>query len=141
MSPVVGLVRPAVRPSPAFKFALPRTALPRPRLQPSRLYSTPPPDAPLSLSQRLKQMSKQYGYTAVGVYLALSALDFPFCFLAVRLLGTERVGHYEEVAVRWVKGLVGKEISQAEEEERREREKKEASTCPTAFLYAPGPLA
>lgn len=33
----------------------------------------------------------------MGVYLALSALDFPFCFLAVRLLGTERIGHYEDV--------------------------------------------
>lgn len=33
----------------------------------------------------------------MGVYLALSALDFPFCFLAVRLLGTERIGHYEEI--------------------------------------------
>lgn len=27
----------------------------------------------------------------------MSALDFPFCFLAVRLLGTDRIGHYEEV--------------------------------------------
>lgn len=32
----------------------------------------------------------------MGVYLGLSALDFPFCFLAVRLLGTDRIGHYEE---------------------------------------------
>lgn len=27
----------------------------------------------------------------------MSALDFPFCFLAVRLLGTDRIGHYEDV--------------------------------------------
>ena len=33
----------------------------------------------------------------MGVYLGLSALDFPLCFLAVRLLGTDRIGHYEEV--------------------------------------------
>lgn len=32
----------------------------------------------------------------MGVYLGLSALDFPFCFMAVRLLGTDRIGHYEE---------------------------------------------
>jgi N-terminal acetyltransferase 2 len=31
----------------------------------------------------------------VGVYLALSALDFPFCFLAVRMLGTDRIGRWE----------------------------------------------
>ncbi|KAI8934373.1 hypothetical protein NX059_009109 [Plenodomus lindquistii] len=54
------------------------------------------PEPALSLSQRLKQMSKEYGWTAVGVYLALSAVDFPVCFLAVRLLGTDRIGHYED---------------------------------------------
>lgn len=51
----------------------------------------------LSVSQRLKKLSKEYGWTAVGVYFALSVLDFPFCFLAVRLLGTDRIGHYEDV--------------------------------------------
>lgn len=55
------------------------------------------PEPALSLSQRLKQLSKEYGWTAVGVYFALSVLDFPFCFLAVRLLGTDRIGHYEDV--------------------------------------------
>lgn len=37
------------------------------------------------------------------MYLALSALDFPFCFAAVRLLGVERIGHYEHVVVGYVK--------------------------------------
>ncbi|KAH7389665.1 hypothetical protein DE146DRAFT_173398 [Phaeosphaeria sp. MPI-PUGE-AT-0046c] len=54
------------------------------------------PEPALSLSQRLKQLSREYGWTAVGVYFALSILDFPFCFLAVRLLGTDRIGHYED---------------------------------------------
>lgn len=54
------------------------------------------PEPALSLSQRLKQLSREYGWTAVGVYFALSVLDFPFCFLAVRLLGTDRIGHYED---------------------------------------------
>jgi hypothetical protein len=31
------------------------------------------------------------------VYLGLSLIDFPLCFIAVRLLGTDRIGHYEEV--------------------------------------------
>lgn len=46
----------------------------------------------LSLSGRLKRMSKEYGWTAVGVYLALSVLDFPFCFLLVKVVGTEKIG-------------------------------------------------
>ncbi|KAL0639396.1 DUF1279 superfamily [Maublancomyces gigas] len=67
----------------------------------ARFTSSAPP-AP-SLSQRLKALSKEYGYSALGVYLALSALDFPFCFLAVRYLGAERVGLWEEAAVQFVK--------------------------------------
>lgn len=46
----------------------------------------------LSLSQRIKKLSKEYGWTAVGVYFGLSLLDFPFCFLLVRTLGTDRIG-------------------------------------------------
>jgi hypothetical protein len=55
------------------------------------------PEPALSLSQRLKKLSREYGWSAVGVYFALSLLDFPFCFLAVRLLGTDRIGRYEAV--------------------------------------------
>ncbi|KAF1928704.1 uncharacterized protein M421DRAFT_420599 [Didymella exigua CBS 183.55] len=55
------------------------------------------PEPAQSLSQKLKALSKEYGWAALGVYLGLSALDFPFCFLAVRLLGTDRIGHYEAV--------------------------------------------
>lgn len=29
----------------------------------------------------------------------MSALDFPFCFIAVRWLGTDRIGHWEHVVV------------------------------------------
>ncbi|KAK5053709.1 hypothetical protein LTR84_001670 [Exophiala bonariae] len=69
--------------------------------------STPPPDdANLSFSQRFKKLSREYGWGAVGVYLALTALDLPFCFLAVRMLGTDRIGHYEHVALEFVRGLV-----------------------------------
>lgn len=87
----------------------------KPQFQPLRslrLNSTKPPNSnsttpptqlnsppQQTLSQRLKQLSREYGWTAVGVYLALSALDFPFCFLAVRLLGTERIGRWEHAII------------------------------------------
>ncbi|EXJ82030.1 hypothetical protein A1O1_08098 [Capronia coronata CBS 617.96] len=72
----------------------------------------------LSLSQRLKKLSREYGWSALGVYLLLTALDFPFCFLAVRLLGTDRIGHWEHVAVSYIKGVLKWPVSnqQAEEE-------------------------
>jgi len=53
----------------------------------------------LSLSERLKKLSREYGWSALGVYLLLSALDFPFCFLAVRLFGTDRIGQVEQTVV------------------------------------------
>jgi hypothetical protein len=67
----------------------------RPNPDPTPNLGSPP--AKLSLSQRLKKLSKEYGWYAVGVYFALSVLDFPFCFLAVQLIGPERIGHYEHL--------------------------------------------
>lgn len=55
------------------------------------------PEPAPSVSQRLKKLSREYGWTALAVYLGLSLIDFPLCFVAVRLLGTDRIGHYEEV--------------------------------------------
>jgi hypothetical protein len=54
----------------------------------------------------MKAMSKKYGWTVVGIYLGLSALDFPFCFLAVRWFGPERIGHLEHVIVSHVWGAL-----------------------------------
>lgn len=48
----------------------------------------------LSLSARLRKLSREYGWAAVGVYLGLSVLDFPFCFLLVKWAGTERIGMF-----------------------------------------------
>jgi hypothetical protein len=49
-------------------------------------------EAKLGFGARLKKMSKEYGWAALGVYLGLSVLDFPFCFLLVRAVGTEKIG-------------------------------------------------
>jgi hypothetical protein len=73
-------------------------------LNPTPNLGSPEP-AP-SLSQRLKQLSREYGWTAVGVYLLLSALDFPFCFLAVRALGTERIGQWEHAVIQFFKSII-----------------------------------
>ena len=54
----------------------------------------------------MRKLSREYGYSAVGVYLALSALDFPFCYLAVSYLGTERIGRWEHAVLAFVGGVV-----------------------------------
>lgn len=45
--------------------------------------------------------------------MLLSALDFPFCFAAVRYLGTDRIGHYEHVVVEWVKSVIPEPVREA----------------------------
>ncbi|CAI7662207.1 unnamed protein product [Penicillium bialowiezense] len=96
-----------------------------------------------SLSERLKKLSREYGWAALGVYLALSALDFPFCFAAVRLLGVERIGHYEHVVVQYVKDKFQTVWPTEESEgqgklvEAEERNKDEASIwTQLVFAYA-----
>ncbi|MCJ1375233.1 hypothetical protein MMC20_006467 [Loxospora ochrophaea] len=102
------------RPSPL----LPRRSLLRPTRRSLAQQSTTStsPTPPTSLSQRLRALSREYGWSALGVYLLLSALDFPFCFVAVRWLGTERIGRWEAQvmgyvwsAVRWGRGALGLE--------------------------------
>ncbi|KAK5256928.1 DUF1279 superfamily [Cryomyces antarcticus] len=72
----------------------------KPPLDPTPHLGSPEPA--LSLSQRMRKLSREYGWSALGVYLLLSALDFPFCFLAVRWLGTDRIAHLEHIIVEAV---------------------------------------
>lgn len=70
---------------------------------PTPNLNSPAPTPPsLSLSQRLRKLSREYGWSAFGVYFLLTALDFPFCFAAVRYIGADRVGHYEHIVAGWV---------------------------------------
>ncbi|KAF3936407.1 hypothetical protein ABW19_dt0202717 [Dactylella cylindrospora] len=53
----------------------------------------------LTVSQRMKQLFKEYGFSAIGVYFLLSVLDFPFCFLFVKTVGTEKIAYYEHIII------------------------------------------
>lgn len=65
----------------------------------------------------MRKLSREYGWAALGVYLAISALDFPICFAAVRLLGVERVGYMESVIVDSVRGVLPGDWGQKSETE------------------------
>lgn len=43
----------------------------------------------------IKALVKEYGYSALGVYLFLSMLDLPLCYMLVHSLGKERIEVYE----------------------------------------------
>ncbi|TIA88900.1 hypothetical protein E3P99_02344 [Wallemia hederae] len=71
----------------------------------NRCYSTqpkPPPQQSQSLAQRFKELSKKYGWVAVGVYTAISVLDFSAAFAAVNVVGAERVKVLEKKVLNWV---------------------------------------
>lgn len=66
----------------------------------------------LTLSQKLKRLSKEYGWSAVGVYFALSILDFPLCFLLVRIVGTDTIGKVEHYVVSSVSQFIPETVRQ-----------------------------
>ncbi|KAI0595416.1 peptide alpha-N-acetyltransferase Nat2 [Biscogniauxia sp. FL1348] len=74
---------------------------------------------PQGLSARLKKLSREYGWSALGVYLTLSVLDFPFCFLLVRIVGTERIGELEHFVVSYVKKLIPEPVRERWNEYRK----------------------
>lgn len=52
------------------------------------------------------------------MYFGLSVLDFPFCFLAVRLVGPERIGEVEHAIVDSFWSLVGVAVPSMKPENR-----------------------
>jgi hypothetical protein len=54
----------------------------------------------------MRKLSREYGYSALGVYIGLLVLDFPFCYLAVQYMGAERIGRYEHVIMERLKDIV-----------------------------------
>lgn len=83
---------------------------------------------PQSLSARLRKLSREYGWAALGVYLGLSVLDFPFCFLLVRMVGTDRIAEVEHWVMAGVKRVVPESVKERWHEYRvafKEAEKEE----------------
>lgn len=53
----------------------------------------------------MRKLSREYGYSALGVYIALTALDLPFCYLAVSYLGSERIARWEHAVLSYIKSV------------------------------------
>ncbi|RGP65360.1 hypothetical protein FLONG3_9256 [Fusarium longipes] len=70
-------------------------------------------DEPKGLSARLKKLTKEYGWVTVGVYLGLSVLDFPFCFLFVRMVGAEKIGEVEHRVMSTIKQMIPDSVREA----------------------------
>ncbi len=46
----------------------------------------------------MRKLTREYGWSAAGVYFTLSVLDIPLCYLLVKTLGTERISEYVSVS-------------------------------------------
>ena len=104
---------PTFRVQPAQKlFYLRLFTTSAPRLSP--IPPSPPPSPVLppdpTLSQRLKQLIKSYGWYALGVYLLLSALDFGVAFVGINLLGAEYVSRVTASAKSMVTSIISKPV-------------------------------
>lgn len=104
---------------PSTLSARPTSLLARrpPTIQPTRRHASTstttdeeryghlPPNA--SLTERLKHLIKKYGWYALGVYLAIGAVDFAAVFAGINLLGAERVSAAAAAVKAWALSHVG----------------------------------
>ncbi|KAI1441685.1 hypothetical protein F5Y02DRAFT_289239 [Annulohypoxylon stygium] len=70
----------------------------------------PAAEEPTGITARLRKLSREYGWAALGVYLGLTILDFPFCFLLVRSVGTERIGEIEHFVVSNISKIIPQSV-------------------------------
>lgn len=61
----------------------------------------------------------------MGVYLILTALDFPFCYLFVLQMGTDRIGEWEHAVLTFIKDAIPDSVKQTWRDWRRAVKQKE----------------
>ncbi|KAG9007591.1 hypothetical protein FRB94_013607 [Tulasnella sp. JGI-2019a] len=81
----------------------------------SRHYSQSPPPSPTlnasaneptSLSGRLKNLIKLYGWYALGMYIAIGVVDFGVAFACIHFIGAERVSHWTTQAKEFITSMI-----------------------------------
>ncbi|GAV55764.1 hypothetical protein ZYGR_0AY01570 [Zygosaccharomyces rouxii] len=100
----------------------------------------------------IKELMSTYGYSALGVYLGLSLIDLPLCFLMVHSLGEETISVYlnkskqvfgfgksEDEVIREVREkLARKQVEDSSQVERSWWQEFKQSTLLAEFLIAYG---
>ncbi|KAG8906666.1 hypothetical protein FRB99_006367 [Tulasnella sp. 403] len=116
-SPLLPLTRPAESASLTLTRNAPPSRIRLGRFSPnqmslSRRYSSPPPPSPTdseqatTLSGRLRILIKSYGWYALGVYFALSVIDFGVAFALINFMGADRVSHWTAQAKAFITDLI-----------------------------------
>lgn len=76
----------------------------------------------------MKDLVKEYGYSALGIYLGLSMIDLPLLYLAVHSMGKEKIETYENTLKNTFGYGVTPEELEAKQAERRAKEKLESES-------------
>lgn len=94
--------------------------------------SPPPPPPPPKKPTGIKALMKEYGYSALGVYLGISALDLPLFYLLVHSMGKDEIEQYENTVKQWFGyGVSEEELKKKQAIDRVEEEaEKEGSPEP-----------
>lgn len=105
---------------PSKQLRVPRvrfqsTTPPKPIKPTNPTNSTKAPSKPTGI----KALVKEYGYSALGVYLFLSMLDLPVCYLVVHSLGKEQIEVYENQVKQYFG--YGKSDAELEHEQAEDR--------------------
>ncbi|GMG21952.1 unnamed protein product [Ambrosiozyma monospora] len=50
----------------------------------------------------IKALMQEYGYSALGVYLGLSCIDLPLCFLLVHSQGADQISEFQDQVLSWI---------------------------------------
>ncbi|KAK6454662.1 uncharacterized protein RJT20DRAFT_60324 [Scheffersomyces xylosifermentans] len=62
----------------------------------SKTIPSPPPPPPSGKKPTgIKALVKEYGYSALAVYLGLTAIDLPICYVVVHSMGKDEIEFYE----------------------------------------------
>lgn len=85
-----------------------------------RFQSTVNSNAPKGKkSTGIKALMKEYGYSALGIYLGLSAIDLPLFYLLVHSMGKDEIEYYENKAKQFFGyGMSDEELSKKQEIDR-----------------------
>ncbi|ODV79681.1 uncharacterized protein CANTADRAFT_25584 [Suhomyces tanzawaensis NRRL Y-17324] len=91
--------------------------------------TTPPPTGSNKKPTGLKALMKEYGYSAFGVYMALSAIDLPLCYILVHSMGQDEIEYYEnKVKQQFGYGMTEEELKKKQEIKRIEAQVEEENS-------------
>lgn len=112
--PIIPFTRPGTQniatrtrsPPPRLRLPLTRYASNSPPASPT---SSETPAAPQTLTARLKALIKTHGWYALGVYTAVSILDFSLTFAVIYLIGADQVTKVTSTAKEYIAEVLHKD--------------------------------